>query len=162
IARSSEPFGPFTETWRSAIFTSTPEGTGMGLRPTRDISATSPDVAEDLAAHATLARLAVGHETLARGQDSYTETAEHTRHVLGLGVDPETRLGDAPEPGDHPLALGRVLHGDRERVAGAIVRRRHLEALDVTLGLQQLRQCELLLRGRHPHVIVHRDVRVAD
>src|SRR4051812_41039460 len=64
IDRESVPCGPLTEMVPGAIVTSTPLGTGMGLRPMRDISGL-PDVAEDLAADLALARFSVGHETLA-------------------------------------------------------------------------------------------------
>ena len=34
----SEPFGPLTETCDPSIVTSTPEGTGMGVLPIRDMA----------------------------------------------------------------------------------------------------------------------------
>src|SRR5690242_21814783 len=58
----SWPFGPFTVTFWPSIVTSTPEGTGIGSRPIRDMLFSSPqlpDVGEDFPAHATLAGLLV-------------------------------------------------------------------------------------------------------
>src|SRR3954452_13152490 len=83
------PFGPFTVTARPSMETSTPLGTGMGIRPMRDtivpsyslplllpLLANSPDVGEDFPAHATLRCLPV-REQAARGRDDRdTETAE--------------------------------------------------------------------------------------
>src|SRR3954468_10947440 len=103
--RERVPFGPFTLTVPAPIVTSTPEGTGMGERPTRDISS-SPHVAEDLAAHATLARLTVGHESLAGREDGDTEATEDARHLVRLAVHAKARLGDAPDAADRALALG--------------------------------------------------------
>ena len=50
----SSPLGPCTRTTSGSIVTVTPEGTGMGLRPIRDI-ALLPDLRHDLAADAVLA-----------------------------------------------------------------------------------------------------------
>src|SRR4051812_12774976 len=69
------PFGPLTVTSRSASVTSTPDGTGMGSLPMRDMLLFSssvsslPDVGEDFPTHALLVRLAVGQQALARGDD---------------------------------------------------------------------------------------------
>ena len=66
---------------RPSMVTSTPPGTVMGDLPMRDIECSdSPHVAEDFAAHFALARLAVGHQPLAGGQDGHAETAEDARH----------------------------------------------------------------------------------
>ena len=80
MTRDRVPLGPFTVTVRSAMVTSTPLGTVMGALPMRDtVLASSPDEAQDLAAHAALARLAVGHETLAGREHSDTQAAQHAR-----------------------------------------------------------------------------------
>src|SRR5207248_4102233 len=100
---SSSPFGPFTTTRRPSIVTSTPFGMGIGFLPIRDIR--SPHLAEDLAAHAALARLAVGHETLVRGQDRDAHAAEHAGHRVGLRVHAQSRLGDPPHTGDRPPSV---------------------------------------------------------
>src|SRR5215211_819911 len=75
----SSPLGPFTVTVRPSMVTSTPVGTGIGLRPMRDmlVRLLSPDVGEDFPAHAPLAGLPVGEQPLLRRDDGDAETAEH-------------------------------------------------------------------------------------
>src|SRR5437763_9451493 len=104
-ARSSWPLGPLTMMRPAPIVTSTPDGSRMGERPTRDIS--SPHVAEDLAALATLARLAVGHEALVGGQDGDAEAAEHAGQPVGLCVDPQPGLRHPAQTRDRAIAIGR-------------------------------------------------------
>src|SRR5687767_6995142 len=65
--RTSSPFGPFAVTVLPSVVTVTPEGTGIGILPTRDMGL--PDLAEDFAADAGGTRLAVGHHAARRGQD---------------------------------------------------------------------------------------------
>ena len=63
-SRSRVPREPDTETWAPVATTWTPAGSGMGLRPMRDIR--SPHEGDDFAAEtAALGRLA-GHQALAR------------------------------------------------------------------------------------------------
>src|SRR4051812_3121697 len=124
--------GPFTVTVPSLMATSTPLGTVIGALPIRLIDRLlSPHVAEDFAAHAAPARLTVGHESLAGRQDGHAEAAEHARHPISLGVDPETGLGHAAQTLDGAVALGRVLHRDGEHVARTILGSGHTESLDV-------------------------------
>src|SRR5215213_8082681 len=86
---SSVPRGPLTVTWLPSSVTSTPLGMVMGCLPIRDIGAPLPDLAQDLAAHAALARLAVGHESLVGREDGDAHAAEHAGHVVRTQVDPE-------------------------------------------------------------------------
>src|SRR5512134_2311403 len=66
----SLPLGPCTSTVRSLIWIFTSLGTGMILRPTRDMSACLlPDVAEDLAAHALAGGGLAGHQAAGGGED---------------------------------------------------------------------------------------------
>src|SRR5207245_8493789 len=97
-ARSSVPLGPFTVTRPSARVTSTPDGSAMGVRPTRDMSPPLPHVAEDLTADAALSRLAVGHEALACGQDGDAESSEDPGQAIGTRVDTQAGLGDSAQP----------------------------------------------------------------
>src|SRR5215831_11113710 len=127
--RDSWPFGPFTVTAPPAMVTSTPLGTVIGALPMRLTGASSPHVAEDFAAHAALARLTVGHEPLAGRQDGHPEPAEHTRHPVGLGVHPETGLRHPAQTLDGAVAFGRILHRDREHVAGPVLGGGDAEAL---------------------------------
>src|SRR5687768_3498839 len=160
-SRSSVPCGPLTATRRPSIVMSTPEGTGMGERPTRLIAA-SPHVAEDLAAHATLARLAIGHEPLAGREHGHAQTAEHPRELVGLRVDTEAGLRHPTDARDRACALGRVLHLHFEDAAGAAGVVLHAEPGDVALALEDGGQRFLELRRGHPHRVVHRRVGVAD
>src|SRR5262245_61809622 len=74
-ASDSVPPAPLTLIWSSLICTSTPCGTATGIFPTRDISTFLPlgDVAEDFAAHAISARLAVGHHAAGGGHDRHAQ-----------------------------------------------------------------------------------------
>src|SRR5688500_7999487 len=138
-SRSSVPCGPFTATRRPSIVTSTPDGTGMGERPIRLIGA-SPHVTEDLAAHAALARLAVGHEPLAGREHGHAETAEHPRELVGLCVDTKAGLRHPTDARDRACALGRVLHLDLQHAAGATGVVLHGEAGDVALSFEDCGQ----------------------
>src|SRR6187549_3671866 len=86
-ARLSVPFGPLTVTWRPSIVTSTPDGTGMGRRPIRDMSIHLPDEREDFAAQLRLTRLLAGHDPLARADDDDAQAAEDSRDVRLARVD---------------------------------------------------------------------------
>src|SRR6478735_10728429 len=143
--RESVPPGPFTVTVPPAIVTSTPLGTVMGALPMRDIfRPPSPHEAQDLAAHAALARLAVGHEPVAGGQAGAAETAEDPRDLVGLDVLAQARLRDATQPADRAVPVGRVLHADGEHIARALDRGVDLVALDVALALEDGGQRHLL------------------
>src|SRR5262245_16309569 len=65
------PLGPLTVTVAGVIDTCTPLGISTGFLPIRDMA--SPDLAQDFAAHAALARLAVGHHALRRREDRDAE-----------------------------------------------------------------------------------------
>src|SRR6185436_12884635 len=101
------PRGPATRTTSASIVTVTESGTGMGLRPMRDMR--SPDLGDDLAADARLARVVAGHHAVGRGDDRGAHAAEHLRDVRGVDVGPLARARDAPDPGDHRRAVLRVL-----------------------------------------------------
>src|SRR5690606_23583803 len=108
----------------------------------RDMS--SPDVAENLAAHAGLLRGTAGHHALRGREDVDAEAPEDRRHAVAAGIDAAARPADPFEPRDHALAAGTVLeeHTDgRARVLARALRRRldELEARDVPLVLQDLR-----------------------
>src|SRR5579885_2150994 len=160
-SRSSCPCGPLTAMRPPLIVTLTPEGTVIGLRPTRLIAASSPHVAQDLTTDPALARLPVGHEPLAGRQHGNAEPAEHARQVIGLRVDPQARLGHAPQSGDGPAAVRRVLHLDLEDAAGPLRIVVHRVPGDVALPLEQGGQVLLQLGGGHRHRLVHRHVGVA-
>src|SRR5207248_7112312 len=93
-----------------ATSTSTPAGRGMGFRPI--LLMPSPDVAQDLAADAGLLGLAAGDDPGRRGQDGDAHAAQHLVRPGLAGVDAPSRLRDALEAGDDPLAAGAVLERD--------------------------------------------------
>src|SRR5215204_221879 len=143
----SLPFGPCTSTAPSDTWIFTPAGIGMGFLPIRDMF-NSPHVAEHFAADALAARLAPGHHAARGGQDGGTEAAEHRRHVLASEVDAAAGAADPLDSGDHALAARTVLelHANRlldGALAVAIGRFHGLEALDVALELQNLRDLQL-------------------
>src|SRR5690606_27543315 len=90
-------------------------GTGTGIFPMRDIVSSSPDVRDDLAAHASPARGAVGHQAVVGGQDRDAEAAEHAGDLVALHVDPESGLRDATQTRDDTLTVRAVLHGHVQR-----------------------------------------------
>src|SRR5947209_1212585 len=97
--------------------TSTPAGTGMGLRPIRDITDSSPDVGEDLPAHPSLAGLPVGEQPLGRRDDGDAQAAEYAWQLRRLRVHPETGLGHAADAGEAALAVRAVLELHDQRLA---------------------------------------------
>src|SRR4051812_24491924 len=77
----SVPLGPLTVTTCSSRLTSTPDGTGMGSLPMRDMLLLSsrswlPDVGEDFPTYALLVGLSVGQQPLARRDDRDAQAAE--------------------------------------------------------------------------------------
>src|SRR5450759_685981 len=120
----------------------------------RRLSATRvlPNVTEHLAADARLGRLAPGHQPVRRRQDADAETGENRRHLVVTEVHAPAGPADAVDPGDDAFPSRAVLQED----ADELLRRpralrglfRELEALDVTLGLQDPRNLDLQLRRR--------------
>src|ERR1700709_2697496 len=101
------PSGPFTVMTSPLRATSAPCGSVIGLLPTRDMFLLLfglGDVAEDFAADAGLARLAVGHHTLGRRYDCNSETVHHDRNVVATAVHAQTRLRHAFYALDHRTA----------------------------------------------------------
>src|SRR5204863_2797187 len=107
-----------------------------------------PDLAEDLAAHSTLARLAVGHESLVGREDGDAHAAEHAGHVARTRVDAQAGLRDATQTGDRALAVGRVLELDLQLVAGLRLVLGDVPTRDVALALEDAGQGLLQLRRR--------------
>src|SRR5450631_2728815 len=92
----SWPLGPLTVTACPSINTSTPDGTGTGSRPIRDMSTPPlplPDVGENFSAYTLFGRLLVSQQAGVRGNDGHTETAENLGKARRLCVDAQTRLG---------------------------------------------------------------------
>ncbi len=54
-----------------------------------------PDIGQDFAADALLTGRLVGHHALGRGHDGDAQAAQDLRDLIGLGIDAQTRLGNA-------------------------------------------------------------------
>src|SRR6185312_13675564 len=148
----SSPFGPLTLTVCPSIVMSTPDGTGIDLRPIRDISTSLPlpDEGEDFPANTPLAGLPVGQQPLGRRNDRHAQPTEHPREPVRLGVHPETGLGHALDAGQAPLPVLAVLQLDDQSLAdGALLGLLDRPGGDVTLGLQDLGDVRLDLGVGH-------------
>src|SRR3954471_15970952 len=157
----SSPRGPFTWTRPGEIATLTPAGTSIGCLPIRLMAMApgSPDEAEDLAADTLLLGGAARDEPRGGGQDSGAHATEDAGKAILAGIDAASRLRDALDVGDDPLAVAPVLELDDEhRMTGAI----DLVVLDVALLLHELRDALLEAGVRHRRGLVHRLVGVAD
>src|SRR4030095_12056342 len=146
----SWPFGPFTSTALSTTLTVTPFGIVIGFFRIRDISL--PDVTEDFAADAGLHRRAPGHHAARGRQDARAEPGEHFRHVLLAEIHAPSRTADPWAAGDQPLPVRPVLEEQPQRLglrrrAGRVLEQ--LEALDVTLVLEDAGDLGLQARRRH-------------
>src|SRR5215207_1494651 len=94
--RDSVPSEPLTLIVSAPAVTSTPCGTSIGNCPTRDMALfLLRHVAEHFAADAGLARLAVGHDALRRGDDGHAEAVHHVRDVVAALVDAQARTAHA-------------------------------------------------------------------
>src|SRR4029079_5873243 len=100
----SSPFGPFTVTRPSPIWTSTLPGISIGSFPMRLIAARSPHEGDDFAAHAFTLGLVGGQPAARVGHDHAAHPALHLRRLARGRVLPAAGLGDAPEPADHGVA----------------------------------------------------------
>src|SRR3954447_25164934 len=165
------PLGPFTVTVLCSSVTSTPDGTGTGSLPMRDIVLSPPvpglpDVGEDFPAHALRVGLTVGEQPLAGRDDRDAEAAEHLRERGALGVDAQTGLADPAYAGDRALAVAAVLQLDLEGLADGRLALRvgvvgDLPGGDVALLLEDLRDACLQLAVGHGDRVVVRLVGVA-
>src|SRR5205085_4367227 len=153
IRSESSPRGPFTVTRSGSIETVTPEGTGMGCLPIRDIRLPHPR--HDLAADSLDPRVMTGHKASGGGDDRRSHPALDPRDVGMVDVRALTWPRDALKPGDNGLALGRVLERHRDLIAGAsLSRRTHGEVLDVALLLQDARDLTLDPGGRDLDIVL--------
>src|SRR5688500_15830532 len=123
----------------------TPLGISIALRPMRDMK--SPDLAEDLAADAALARLAVGHQPLRRGEDGDAEAIADLRHVLGRDVLALAGTRHPAEAGDRAPGAPVVPegHGQRALVVVGLARD---HAVDEALLTEDLGDADLQVRTR--------------
>src|SRR6185436_3585537 len=157
-ARAMVPSGPFTEMLPPARFTSTPLGTGTGYLAILDMGNLRHD-AENFAADAVGARLAVGHHAARGRQDRHAEAVHDARNVVAPAVDAQARLRHALEALDHRPA-GVVLEADAQLLFRTFVAQR--EVLDVALVLEDLGNGSLDLGRRHRHFRMPHHLGVAD
>src|SRR5262245_20591029 len=143
----SLPFGPWTSIEVSPTLMLTPLGTSIFLFPTRDMSSSSPHVAEDLAAHALSRRRPAGHDPAGGGEDVDAEAPVHPGNLVLAAVDPAAGTAHALEVGDHLLHARAVLQEDAD---AALLPFRLLEGLvvrHVALVLEDARDIDIQLRG---------------
>src|SRR5258708_37113807 len=117
IRSLSSPLGPLTRTDSGSIETVTPEGTGMGCLPIRDIS--SPHLRQDLAADAGGPGGVAGHHAMGGGDDRGAHATQHLGDRLRIDVVAPAGAGHAAQAGDRRAALLGVLEADLDDLAGA-------------------------------------------
>src|SRR4029079_8983079 len=157
--RAIVPSGPFTWMFCASTLNSTPLGSATGFLAIRDISASSGHDAENLAADAGVARLAVGHHAVRGREDRDPEAVHDPRDVVPALVDAQPRARHALELLDH-RAPRVVLQADARFRLRALLAQR--EILDVSLVLQDVGEGGLQLRRRHLHFHMPDHLRVAD
>src|ERR1700722_9800913 len=106
IAKESLPLGPCTSILPPCMATLTPEGSGIGLRPIRDISSyplnskitqklSLPNFTKNFAAHFGFARRAPAHQALGRGHNADAQPANHWTNVRDAQVSARSRTRNA-------------------------------------------------------------------
>src|SRR3989338_4105192 len=143
--RERDPFGPSTVTTARSSRTVTWSGTAIGCLPTRDMGASSPHPAEQLAPDLLRPGLGVGHDALGRGEDREAQPAVHLRDLLDADVFPQARRGDPGQLGHHRLAVLRVFEVDPQ--GRPRLRVHDAEVLDEPLALKEVHD-----RPGHPAV----------
>src|SRR5262249_19315073 len=173
--------GPFTWTRPGLMATFTPLGSSIGCFPIRlngfsfwwKCAALSPDKADNFAADALLLGGAARDQAVGGGQDRDAHAAEHAGQPVLACVDAASRLRDALQVSDHPLAAAAELEVDDERLVRAVivlvrmrivprVRRLDVVVADVALLLEQAGDLLFYPRVRHLDAVVQRSVCVAD
>src|SRR5271166_5247614 len=172
---SSFPLGPCTSTLPSVGLIFTPAGTGIGLRPIRDIfsilvsrtcslafcQTQLPDLAKNFAAHIRLARSAAGHQASRRRQDADTQPADHRPDVRRAEVAALAGFGYALHARNHTAAIRCVLQEDAEGLA-RLVFIDHFVSRDVALFFQDTGDLGLQARHGNVHPLVLCGSRVAN
>src|SRR5215210_7372884 len=115
---ASWPFGPLTRTSSGSTSISTPSGTSIGCLPMRLI-ACLPDPRDQLAADPRAVRVVAGHHAAGGGDDRRAHAAEDPGDVLRIHIAAPAGLREALEPGDHGLAVLRVLQPHVQLLADA-------------------------------------------
>src|SRR3954451_10404373 len=137
--------GPATRTTSGSTVTVTPSGTGMGLRPIRDI-VDLPDLRHDLAADALLTGLVAGQDAARRGDDRRAHAALDLADPAGRRVVALAGARDAAQALDRRAAILGVLERHPDDLSRMVGRRRlDLVAVDVALLLEDSRHLDLEL-----------------
>src|SRR6202020_2175310 len=92
----------------------------------------SPDLAEQLAADALLARLAVGHDPAARAEDRDPHARAHAVDAVVADVHAAPRSGDAAHTVDGRRPVAPVAHHQRQRPG--VLALADANVVEVTLG----------------------------
>src|SRR5262249_61714744 len=119
----SSPLGPLTLTVWPSMVISTPAGTGIALRPIRDITTglPLPHEGEDFPANAPLAGLPVGEQSLGRRNDRHAQATQHPRQVRRLRVHAQAGFGNALDSRQPPLpVLAELQLDDRAPAHGTL------------------------------------------
>src|SRR5712692_5498514 len=181
-ATESFPFGPCTSTLPLCSATFTAEGTGIGLRPMRDISSSLtptvyilpnwgaaccaptnrlPDLTKNFAAHFALSRGSAAHNPFRRGQNADAQPAHDRANFVRATVGPRAWPGDALQARDHAAAVRRVLQKDAQQFS-CFVFVHQLVGRDVALFLQDARDVRLEFRDGNIDALVFGGRRVAE
>src|SRR5580704_1296686 len=184
----SLPLGPCTSTWPlcSAIFT--PAGTGIGLRPIRDICSSLapknsnrlhlcstgaqhaaplqtqlclPYLAENLAADFGFARGTSAHQAFWRRQNVDAQPANDRADIGCAEIAARAGARNALDAGDDAAAVRRVLQENAKHLA-RFVFVHHFEGRDVALFLQNACDFRFELRRGHVHTLVLGGSRIAN
>src|SRR3954451_7825855 len=136
LRSDSAPRGPVTWTTSGSMVTVTPSGTGMGFLPMRLI-ARSPDLRDDLAAHAGAPRLVAGHDAARRRDDGRAHAALYLADAVRGRVVALAGTRDAPQAADRRATVLGVLQLDADALTGLLLVGRHdVVARDVALLAQ--------------------------
>src|SRR5208337_1695609 len=120
----------------------------------------SPNPAEDFAAHFSAPRLASGHHAERGRYDLHAHRAPHLADLGGARVAPVARLADAVDAANHRFAGRRVTQFERQRLLGRFAG--DFDAAEETFGHQHAANCFAQPRMGQREFIVPRAHRVAD
>src|SRR5262245_28388546 len=156
---ASSPLGPLTLTRLASTATVTPDGIVTGRLPTLDMALPLPDLEDDLAAEARVARLTVGHQSTRGGNDGGAHAAHHLRDGGLADVHATARRAHPANAGDDGGVVRGVAQVDPQGVAPFALD--HLEIVDVALLHEHLRDLGLETRNGDVHLALLGADRVA-
>src|SRR5271168_610435 len=164
----SLPFGPCTSTLPPVELIFTPAGTGIGLRPIRDICpilyfptrsisparvSRLPNFTKNFAADVRFAGGAAGHEALRRSQNADAQAADNRLDFRGAEIITLAGTRNALQATDDTAAIRRVLQENAQGLAG-LVFVDHFVSGDVALFLEDTGNLRLELGHRHVNALV--------